>query len=88
MSHHGPQQTQGVRGHGTFRCDGRLYGHPVDADCRAALRQQTDFDIGADWFPREYLGIGAPSRAEALEISGTVQTPVLLQSGKESIWKK
>ena len=77
-----PQQTDVVPEGGTFQCDGRLYGHPIDADCRAALRQQTDYDVDADWFPREYLGVGAQSRAYALESSGTVQTPVILESGK------
>lgn len=79
---HIPQETISPVKDGTLGtvCDGRLYGHPLYADCGAALHMLPDYNSEDARLNREYLGIGAqPTWGSSLK---AVQTPQILTSGK------
>lgn len=61
-------------------CDGRLYGRPQYQDCEQALQTYPDYSLRDTRLTREFLGAGVHSNGD--ENLGTVQTPLILVSGK------
>ena len=81
LTSHTSQQTNVVSNDEAFGtvCDGRLYGHPLYADCGAALLTLPDYSQSDRRLNLEHFGVGVqPAWQPALR---AVQTPQILTSG-------